>query len=100
MLFLYQKQIKGEKFPDLEKLLETTKWEPNRLGLALDYLKNKGCLKVLQSLGNYQGIPNTILLSVTNQGIDIVEDKKEFQRTFSFTVNLGLISFSWGAIER
>ncbi len=100
LLLFYQNEIEEKKQPSLTDLLIITKWQPNRLKLALEYLVNKNLIKVIRSLGNYRGIPNMIIQQITERGIDIIENEKEFQKTFSFAINLGIVSFSWEVTKK
>ena len=99
LLFIYQCYIKDESV-NAEKLLETTKWEGNRIDRAIKYLKDIGAIDIILTLGNISGVQHFILKGLTPLGINIVENQPEFKRNFGFTVNLGVISFSWGATKK
>ena len=99
LLFIYQCYTKDESV-DADKLLQTTKWEGNRIDRAIKYLKDIEAIDIILTLGNINGVQNFILERLTPSGINIVENKSEFKRNFGFTVNLGVISFSWGASEK
>ncbi|HGJ64173.1 TPA: hypothetical protein ENS27_02150 [bacterium] len=99
LLFIYQCYIKDESV-NAEKLLETTKWEGNRIDRAIKYLKDIGAIDIILTLGNIGGVQYFILKGLTPLGINIIENQHEFKRNFGFTVNLGVISFSWGASQK
>lgn len=100
LVYFYKEKIKNKNLPQLQELISETKWESSRLGMALDYLIEKGFLKVQKFMGNHMGIQNMIIENLTTEGIDLIENEKEFQRSFSFSVNLGIFSYSWGATEK
>ncbi|MBI2575086.1 hypothetical protein HYV82_04330 [Candidatus Woesearchaeota archaeon] len=99
LLFIYDCYVNDRDSVNPEKLLETTKWEGNRIDRAIKYLKDIGAIDII-TLGNVNGVQNFILKGLTPLGINIVENQPEFKRNFGFTVNLGVISFSWGASEK
>lgn len=99
LLFIYQCYIKDESV-DESKLLQTTKWEGNRIDRAIKYLKDIGAIDIILLLGNVNGVQNFILKGLTPLGINVIENQPEFKRNFNFTVNLGVISYSWGASEK
>lgn len=99
LLFIYQCYIKDESV-NAEKLLQTTKWEGNRIDRAIKYLKDIGAIDIILALGNVNGVQNFILKGLTPLGINIVENQPEFKRNFGFEVNLGLLKLSWGASEK
>ena len=99
LLFIYQCYIKDESV-GADKLLQTTKWEGNRIDRAIKYLKDIRAIDIILTLGNVNGVQNFILKGLTPLGINIVENQPEFKKNFGFEVNLGLLKFSWGASEK
>ena len=94
LLFMYQSYTKDESI-DAEKLLETTGWDGNRIDRAIKYLKDLSAIQIIHTLGNFKGVQHFIFRSLTPIGINIVENKPEFKRTFGFEIDLKLIKFSW-----
>ncbi|MBI4044541.1 MAG: hypothetical protein HY392_02435 [Candidatus Diapherotrites archaeon] len=94
MLFIYRNYLKDESVTP-EKLIQETSWDGKRIDRAIKYLKDIGALDIILSLGNFKGVQNFIIRGLTPDGINIVENQKEFKHTFGFEVNLGLIKFSW-----
>ena len=100
LLFMYDKYVNDDEKVNAEILLETTKWEGNRIDRAIKYLKDIGAIDIILTLGNVKGIQHFILKKITPLGINTVENQPEFKRNFNFTVNLGFIQYSWGASEK
>ncbi len=100
LLFIYDCYVNDKDSVNPEKLLETTKWEGNRIDRAIKYLKDIGAIDIILTLGNVKGVQNFILKGLPPLGINIVEDQPEFKRNFGFGVNIGLLKFSWGASEK
>ncbi len=100
LLFMYDCYVNDRDSVNPEKLLETTKWEGNRIDRAVKYLKEIGAIDVILTLGNHQGVQHFILKRITPLGINIVENQPEFKENFGFEVNLGLLKFSWGVTEK
>lgn len=100
LLFIYDCYVNDKDSVNPEKLLETTKWEGNRIGRAVKYLKEIGAIDITLLLGENKGIQNFIFEKIPPKGIHMIETKPEFKRNFGFEVNLGLLKFSWGASEK
>ena len=100
LLFMYDCYVNDKGSVNPEKLLETTKWEGNRIDRAVKYLKEIGAIDTILTMGNHQGVQHFILKKITPLGINTVEDQPEFKKNFGFEVNLGLLKFSWGASEK
>ena len=91
LLFMYDKYINDDEKVNAEVLLDTTKWEGNRIDRAIKYLKDIGAIDIILTLGNVKGVQHFILKKITPLGINIVENQLEFKRNFGFEVNLGII---------
>ena len=100
LIFMYDKYGNDDEKVNAEVLLDTTKWEGNRIDRAIKYLKDIDAIDIILTLGNVKGVQHFILKKITPKGINIVENKPEFSRNFGFEVNLGLLKFSWGASEK
>jgi len=100
LLFMYDKYVNDDREANAEVLLDTTKWEGNRIDRAIKYLKDMGAIDIILTLGNIKGVQHFILKKITPSGINIVENKPEFKRNFGFEVNLALLKFSWGVSEK
>ena len=100
LLFMYDRYVNDDSKVNAEVLLDTTKWEGNRIDRAIKYLKDVGAIDIILTLGNVKGVQHFILKKITPLGINIVENQPEFKRNFNFTVNLGFIQYSWGASEK
>ncbi|MBI3033182.1 hypothetical protein HYY69_06920 [Candidatus Woesearchaeota archaeon] len=100
LLFMYDYYVNDKGSVNPEKLLETTKWEGNRIDRAVKYLKEIGAIDIILTMGNHQGVQHFILKKITPLGINTVEDQPEFKRNFGFEVNLGLLKLNWGASEK
>ena len=100
LLFMYDRYVNDDSKVNAEVLLDTTKWEGNRIDRAIKYLKDIGAIDIILTLSNVKGVQHFILKKITPLGINIVENKPEFKRNFGFEVNLGLLKFSWGASEK
>ncbi|GEM_PF-6954481 len=95
LLYVYIKKRKTGKVPSLDELLETTKWEPMRLGQALDYCGQKYLLNIRKFIGSYKpGLQQQIIADITSGGVDVVESSGEtgagnqFNLIFNLTINI------------
>ncbi|MBI5871990.1 hypothetical protein HZB88_02795 [archaeon] len=100
LLFMYDWYVNDKGSANPDKLLETTKWEGNRIDRAIKYLRDIGAIDIVLDMDNHQGVQHFILKKITPLGINTVEDQPEFKKNFGFEVNLGLLKFSWGASEK
>jgi len=101
LLFIYEKKISGNEMPNVGELTKTTSWDKIRILNALQYLQGKGLIegRVMKSIGSTK--PQFVGINdLSPLGIDTIENEKEFTKTFNFTINLGVISYSWGASEK
>ena len=101
LLYIYGKKISGKETPHPSEFIKETSWEKERILNALQYLHGKGLIdgKVIKSTGSTK--PQFVLIKdISPSGIDVIENEAEFKKTFNFTVNLGLLSYSWGASEK
>ena len=95
LLYIYINKRKEGKVPNLDELLAATKWEPMRLGQALDYCGEKYFLDIRKFLGSYKpGLQQQIIADITSGGIDVVESSGEvgagnqFNLTFNLNINV------------
>ena len=101
LAYLYNELIVNNKSSiGTSEILNTTKWEGNRINHAYDYLNDLGLIKSSGGIGNNQGAKLFFIRGLYPLGINTLEDKKEFKKCFNFEVNLGLLKFSWGASEK
>lgn len=89
LLYTYKKHIEGDMVIG-EKFKQESGWEANRIRNAINYLKDKGLIKANFFIGG-----NFIIDRPYPIGIDIIENQETFKGVFGFTVNLGVIQFSW-----
>jgi len=85
LLYAYKSYIKDESI-NANKLLETTGWEGNRIDRAIKYLKDLDAIQIIHTMRNVNGVQNFIFRSLTPIGINIIENKPEFERTFGLNV--------------
>jgi hypothetical protein len=101
LLFMYDELVnKNKSSVGTQNVLDTTKWNGNRLNHAYNYLNDMGILKGGGGLGNTDGAQIFFVMRLLPQGINIIENQPEFKRNFGFEVNLGLLKFSGGATEK
>lgn len=63
----------------------------------IDYLEEKGYLKIIGKFGNVKGF---VALKITSSGVDLVEDPEEFNKLFTVKINhFGNISNSNVAVD-
>jgi len=89
LLFMYDCYVNDKSSINPEILLETTKWQGNRIDRAVKYLKEIGAIDIILTMGNHQGVQHFILNKITPLGINTIENQPEFKRNFGFEVNLG-----------
>ncbi len=95
LVFCYKKYTTKhnlEKEPQFNELKFNTKWEDEKMHMALKYLLDKKLI-----IRKYY--PELHFL-ITTKGIDIIENASKFKRNFGHEVNLGFYKFSWGASEK
>ena len=91
LVYIYKKYTEEEYLGiNDSKLIEETKWDKPRIRRAINYLKERILIRATFFLGG-----GFFVDKLYPDGIDIIEDKDKFKGTFGFTINLGLISFSW-----
>lgn len=101
LLFVYEKKTKGEEIPNISEIYKNTKWGRDKIINALQYLEGRGLIdgKTVKTIGSTK--PKFVMINdITPFGIDIIENEKEFIKTFNFKINLGIFSYSWGASEK
>ncbi len=100
LTFIYEKKRVGAEMPQTNDLMQTTKWDKNRVVFALQYLIEKELIhgKVIRTVGSTLPVIAAIV-DITSNGIDVMEDVDKFKKNFNFTVNLGFVQYSWGAQE-
>ena len=90
LVYCYEEQLKGNS-TDSSEFKSVSGWDITRALNAVRYLSDKGLIQGQISDQGYFFVSRLL-----PQGIDIIENKNEFKNTFGFTVNLGVVSFSWG----
>jgi len=93
LLYSYKLYEKGEMTIS-EDVLNKNNWEMIRLRNAVQYLQDKGLIKVISLVGGH-----FIIEKLFPVAIDIIENQPSFKHQFGFTVNLALIQFSWEVTE-
>ena len=78
------------------KIAEDTKKDIKTINEAIKYLEQKYMIKV----GSQRANGNRCSIKIEADGIDTIEDNSEFERTFSFGVNLGLFNASWSVTKK
>lgn len=86
---------KNENMINTTKILEITKWEGKRLDHAYNYLNDMGILKSYGAMGNINGAQIFMVARILPEGINIIENPPKFKETFGYTINLGIMTFSW-----
>ena len=100
LVLLYDEKVRG-RYPEYGHMSEKTKWPQHRLTLAISYLGDKGLIKAHTMAGLPWPNPAIVTYDVTPQGIDIVENKKDFKRTFGISVGLpGIFSLKFDATQK
>lgn len=96
LLFFYDELINKEKrIVDTQDVVDNIKWSSRRIDIAFNYLKDNGWLVIGQTAGgNIRGVQIFRIIGLSPQGIGQVEDRKEFNATFGFEVNFGILKFS------
>ena len=101
LLFFYDELVnKNKNQVGTKDVLDSTKWDGNKVNHAYNYLNDMGLLNGSGGLGNINGAQNFFIMRLYPEGINIIENQPEFKRNFGFEVNLGLLKFSWGASEK
>ena len=101
LLFFYDELVNNGKLDvKSQDVLDTTRWNGNRINLAYNYLNDLDLLKEYGSIGNIQGAQNFFVTRLFPEGINIVENQSKFKNNFGFEVNLGLLKFSWNITEK
>lgn len=102
LVFIYQNKIKGNETINYEQLLKITGWAADKLTFALEYLIRKGLVdgNLIKGLG-FTKTQSILIRDISYKGIDIVENNKEFQKNFGFSIGIpGVFIFSWGVKEK
>src|SRR3989344_47413 len=101
LLYFYEELVnKNRNNVSTQEVLDTTKWDGNKVNHAYNYLNDLGIFKGGGELGNINGAQIFFVMRLLPEGINIIENQPEFKRNFGFEVNLGLLKFSWGASEK
>ena len=81
LIYIYEKKIKGEEIPSLNKIVSDTAWEQDKVIFALEYLLGKSLIdgKAVKTLSSTK-TQVFIVKGITPFGIDVIENKKEFQK--------------------
>ena len=101
LLYFYEELVnKNKNSVGTQDVLDTTKWDGNRVNHAYNYLNDMNLLNGGGCLGNINGAQIFFIMRLFPEGINTIENQPEFKRNFGFEVNLGLLKFSWGASEK
>ena len=99
--FVYNNKFENNKIPSVNEIFIDSSLKPHQLEMALNYCMDKNYLKISKKFGvDKNGIRNMDILGITSEGIDLVEDKEKFQRSFGIGANLGIVNFNWSTQER
>jgi hypothetical protein len=101
LIYFYQELVNNKRQNITpENVLNETKWDANKINHAFRYLKDLGLLKEMGGFGNFNRVDNFIVLGLSPEGINIIENKPKFKRSFSFEIGIpDVFKFSWGASE-
>ena len=105
LLFIYDSYINNKPKPNAKILLDETKWDGKRIDRAIRYLNDMNAVKIIFTADNrmYGGLTRFILKKITPLGINLVESKPEFKRSFGFGVNIGVnpsLNINWSVSEK
>ena len=97
LIYFYKEYTKenDSRIPSFEYILKKTNWTSERINRAIDYLNGKRFIDVKYMLGG-----EILILGLTSDGIDAIENQEKFQYHFNHKINLGIYEFSWGASEK
>jgi hypothetical protein len=98
LAFFYVKYNNDESV-DAGTLLNELKWDGKKANKALQYLRDLHAINITLFFGNVDGLQNFYFSKLTPLGINMIEDKPQFKKTFSVDVNLVLAKFGW-SVER
>jgi hypothetical protein len=99
LTYFYIKYNEDESV-DANKLLADLNWDGKKADRAMQYLKDLHAINITLYFGNVDGLQSFNFNKLTPIGINMVEDKKQFKKTFNIEVNLLFAKFGWGAQER
>ena len=105
LLFIYDSYVNNKTKPNAQILLDETKWDGKRIDRAIKYLNDMTAIEVIFTADNrmYGGLTRFILKKITPLGINLVESKPEFKRSFGFGVNIGVnpsLNINWSVSEK
>jgi hypothetical protein len=86
LIFIYKEYIKGNEWLVSKDFIETTKWDAGRINRAIDYLKDLRFIKIMQSLGNTNGVYNFGIRGLEPIGINLIETPDEFKKNFGLEI--------------
>ena len=101
LVYLYRERVAGKSIPQQEEIIKITKWDSIRVILALKYLVNKRWVygEDIQTMGEV--VEDLIMINdISPEGIDVIENQKEFKKHFNHIIDLKFYKYSWGASER
>jgi len=80
---------------NIEDLVTITKWDRSKLYRAIAYLDDMKFIKTDPE--NHQ---LDIIYGMTPDGINTIENKEKFEKSFGFRINLGIVGFNWNVKEK
>ena len=95
LLYIYRNYVDGKTMLNTEDIVNETRWVSHKINNAIQYLEDLGAIKINKYLGNQNGVYNFTISGLNPIAVQTIESPKDFKKTFGFTVNLGLVSFSW-----
>jgi hypothetical protein len=100
LIYIYNQKLAKNEAPQVEKLVEVTKWDKDRVIFALEYLIRKGLVlgQVIGSIGTTK-TKHAVVRDISPEGIEAIEDKHKTKRHFSHTIDLKIYKYSWGETE-
>ncbi len=101
LVYSYKQKIEGKGMPSQEELIKLTRWDEKRVIFAMEFLIRKGLVsgEAIGAMG-HQGTVFALFNDISPDGIEVIENPKQFEKYFNHTVNLGVYTFSWGAKEK
>ena len=103
LLFIYDSYANDRDSVSPEKLLEITKWDGNRIDRAIQHLKDIEAIDIRFILGDVNGLRNFLFEKVNPIGTGMIENKREFKRSFGFGVTISSnpsLNINWSASEK
>jgi hypothetical protein len=101
LVYMYKQRLTGQPAPTVAQLTATTKWMPDRVIAALDFLLQRNFIegKSVKAAPTAKAT-NVIVSGVSTDGIDLVESPAKFRKLFGHEMNLGLYKYSWTLVKK